>query len=438
MGSNAGGALKWTMSRKPYDWRHGPAEIQQHSVAKNRLLANYLSHYLQTLASQPQLDELKLTLVDGFCGGGTYIHADSHKEELGSPFVLLNAVKEASFLLNKDRRKPISLNVSYFFIDNDPHAISFLKHNLSERGHGNALESNIFLKNAAFHDNASQVIEFIKKKSPKNGRSIFVLDQYGYNKVPAELLRRILGSLPSAEIILTFGVDSFLNYASDDSNITDKLLREIGLTPQGIFAGRSIQEIKNSEREWRLFIQSHLYRHLVDASGAQHHTPFFIRTERGHGDYWLVHLSQHPRARDVMAEIHWKHGNQFIHYGGAGINMFHMAGYDARHDSQVRGQYTLDFGFDDIAQRMSVDALTHDLPHLIYSHDTGLSFGELFVATCNGSPASASIYKKALEYLINTREIVITSADGNVRRSANSIQATDQIVAPTQRNIVFV
>lgn len=57
------------MSTHHYDWKSGPAEIQQHSVAKLNVLEAYLTQYFQTLASLPQQDVFKLTLVDGFAGG---------------------------------------------------------------------------------------------------------------------------------------------------------------------------------------------------------------------------------------------------------------------------------------------------------------------------------------------------------------------------------
>jgi hypothetical protein len=63
-----------------------------------------------------------------------------------------------------------------------------------------------------------------------------------------------------------------------------------------VLRGRSIEDIKSNERDFRLYIQSCLYRELVESCGAAYFTVFFIRTE-GYGDYWLVHLSQHPTAR---------------------------------------------------------------------------------------------------------------------------------------------
>lgn len=422
------------MTLKQYNWKDGPDFIQQHSVAKHRILEAYLAAYFRTLVSSPNQDVLKLTLVDGFAGGGLYVHQDTREVVQGSPFIFLKATCEAEYLINKDRHKPVRLLVDYFFTESDPHAHKHLDKVLREAGYGSQIGNGIYLEHARFQDKADAIIEFIKKKSPRNGRSIFALDQYGYKEVPTHLLRKIFEALPSAEVILTFGVDSFVNFANDGDQVKD-LLDGLGLPD--IFAGRSIEEIKASDRDWRLFLQSTLYRRLVENCGARHFTPFFIRNRGGHGDYWLIHMSQHHRARDVMTEVHWASNNYFIHYGGAGLDMFQMVGYDPEHDSNYLKQSALGFEFDDVAKHASISALNEHIPRRVYADDTGISFGELFATTCNSSPASARIYRESVGQLIAERVIEVMSAEGGTRRSAAQIKPTDQLVAPRQRAIQF-
>ncbi len=249
------------MTLKQYNWKDGPDFIQQHSVAKHRILQAYLAAYFQTLVSSPNRETLKLTLVDGFAGGGLYLHQDTRELVKGSPFILLEATREAEYLINKDRHKPVQLLVDYFFTEADGHAHKHLDKVLREAGYGDRIGNGIYLEHARFQDKADAIIEFIKKKSPRNGRSIFALDQYGYKEVPTHLMRKIFEALPSAELILTFGVDSFMNFANDGDQVKD-LLDGLGLPD--IFAGRSIEEIKASDRDWRLFLQSTLYRRLVE------------------------------------------------------------------------------------------------------------------------------------------------------------------------------
>lgn len=420
------------MTLKQYNWKDGPDRIQQHSVAKHRVLQAYLAAYFRTLVSSPNQDVLKLTLVDGFAGGGLYVHADTRETVKGSPFIFLEATREAEFVINKDRRKPVELQVDYFFTEADRHAYMHLDKVLREAGYGDKIGKGIYIDHARFQDKADAIIEFIKKKSPKNGRSIFALDQYGYKEVPTQLMRKIFDSLPRAEVILTFGVDSFINFANDGDQIRGLL---DGLGIPDIFAGRSIDEIKTSERDWRLFIQSALYRRLVENCGARHFTPFFIRNRGGHGDYWLIHMSQHPRARDVMTEVHWANNNHFIHYGGAGLDMFQMVGYDPVHDSQHRGQSILGFEFDDVAKQATLAALMEHIPQRVYAADSGMSFAELFDGTCNDSPASATLYRESLARLLQESAIEVVGLDGARRRSAAQIKDSDRLRQPNQRSL---
>jgi three-Cys-motif partner protein len=417
---------------KRYDWRNGPAEIQQHSIAKHNVLRSYLAAYFQTLVTAPGQEEFRLTLVDAFAGGGLYVHKDTRELVKGSPSIFLQSTREAEYLINKDRRTPIRFDVDYFFIDEDRHACAHLEKVLREDGYGDELGKRIQLRHARFQDQAGDIIEYIRRKSPRNGRSIFSLDQYGYKEAPTDLIRKIFENLPRAEVILTFAVDSFLNFAATGA-ITEDLLVGMGLPD--VLRGRSLEEIKDSSRDWRLLIQSSMYRSIVARSGAKHYTPFFVRNKKGHGDYWLIHMSQHHRARDVMTEVHWSNNNYFIHYGGAGLDMFQMIGYDPHADSGFTGQSNLGFEFDDVARKASIAVLNEQIPRRIYAHDDGVSFGELFVATCNDSPASAQIYRDSIGHLIDQGIVEVVSVNSVTRRSGQAIEATDQIMPPRQRRL---
>jgi three-Cys-motif partner protein len=420
------------MTEKHYEWDpDSPPDIEQHSVAKHEILKAYLLNYVQTLVSTPYQEILKLTLVDGFSGGGVYRHTATKEIIHGSPIVMLEAIKEADFLINQPRRKKIELMVDYFFIDNDKTACNCLKEVLKIRGYSNLIDKSIFIHQSTFNEQADGIIEFVGRKS-RGKRAIFLLDQYGYSEVPKVLIRKILSSLPGSGVILTFNIAAFLTYASDKKT-TQTLLSKVGIP--NVLQGRTIEDIKKSEKDWRLFIQSCLYKGLVESCGARYYTPFFIRSSFGHGDYWLVHLSQHHRARDVMTQIHWQKNNYFIHYGKAGLDMFSMLGYIPERDSNYTGQMEFGFCFDDPAQEASIDALMDDIPHLVYARDEGISFGELFSTTCNDSPASAKIYREAIGKLIALKAVEVISVDGSTRRSPNTIHDSDQIIAPRQRSL---
>ncbi len=150
-----------------YTWKNGAESIQQHSIAKHRILESYLAAYFQTLVGGQPRDEFKLTLVDGFAGGGLYFHEDTRQPVLGSPFIFLKAEREAEFLMNKGRTKPVRLDISHFFVEAKRDAFLHLDHMLRQEGYGDRLGKSIQMRHAKFEDEAASIIEFIKKKSPR-------------------------------------------------------------------------------------------------------------------------------------------------------------------------------------------------------------------------------------------------------------------------------
>jgi three-Cys-motif partner protein len=418
------------MTRAPYKFTPGGplAQIKQHSVVKHEVLRSYLLDYFLTLVAARQ-DMMRLTLVDGFAGGGIFTHETTGKEVLGSPFVFLQAVEEAQARLNQDRDKKVVLDAHFYFVEKERPTMQLLQNTLRDRGYAGRINREIHLREGEFDTHAQEIIAAADARSPRAGRAVFFLDQYGYNQVPAPLIQSIFARLPKAEVLLTFNVDAFATYANDV--IAQRLSDQLGIPD--IFRGKSLEQIKASGKDYRLFIQSTLYERLTAACGARFYTPFFIRTT-GHGDYWLLHLSQHHRARDVMTRVHWAKNN-FIHYGGAGINMFQGLGYEAARDEAFTKQPGLGFCFDESAAEVSVKRLTEQLPKLIHASPDGILFGELFATTCNTSPADSDKYKQALARLAQHKEIQIVSLKGGHRHSASTITDTDRLVVPRQRTL---
>ena len=71
-------------------------------------------------------------------------------------------------------------------------------------------------------------------------------------------------------------------------------------------------------------------------------TLFFVKP---HGTnswgYWLIHLSNHYRAHEVMKSLHWEHATDFGHELEPGVFEF---GYNANKDNEYTGQETFEFG----------------------------------------------------------------------------------------------
>ncbi len=130
----------------PNRWLHRIASLTKHEV-----LVGYLLRYFEqrTLNARGR-ERLRITLVDGFCGGGLYTIRGKQQEVLGSPLRMLAAVEEARVLINLGRTKPIELDVQYVFIDKDARALSHLTKVLSDRGYGAEIDRSIHLMHDEF------------------------------------------------------------------------------------------------------------------------------------------------------------------------------------------------------------------------------------------------------------------------------------------------
>ena len=88
-----------------FEWHpdEPPPYIEAHSKAKLTVLRSYLRAYLDRLNVNPQRQEFKLDLIDGFAGGGTFLDGDTVVS--GTPLVMLEETATAKDRLNEKRVK---------------------------------------------------------------------------------------------------------------------------------------------------------------------------------------------------------------------------------------------------------------------------------------------------------------------------------------------
>lgn len=416
-----------------YDWVVGnpPPPLKRHSEVKHALLRNYLVEYFLTLVSLPQQEKIRLTIVDGFCGGGLYINEDG-VEVPGSPLVILEAIKEAAVLVNvrQDRRKPIQIDLELICIDECSYALAFLRKTLEQRGYGADLAADrIRLVQGDFARHCSAAIQRAHDRSRVSGRALFVLDQYGYSAVPVACLRDIFAKLKHAEVLLTFYIDSLINYLSE-KNLAD-FERSVGIRTS--LSAQEIDEVKQSP-SWRVHLQSSLYQDLTSQCSARFFTPFFIRPERGHGDFWLLHLSQHWKARDVMAGTHWLHHNHFAHYGRPGFHMF-TTGYIGKFDDE--GKLQMGFDFSEMAATVSKDTMMEQIPTMLFNGAEGMTFEQFFLQLINTTPATRSMVESTLLALNEGGDITILDETGGASKARVRLKPEHVLRLPSQRSFGF-
>ena len=239
-----------------------------------------------------------------------------------------------------------------------------------------------------------------------------------------------MSKLENAEVILTFATDSLIDYLSE-LPATQKTLETVGLE----LSKDKIQSAKQAV-DWRRAIQFMLHQQIYIHSGAKYYTPFFIRSKDAHRDYWLIHLSNHSRARDVMVGLHWLENTSFAHFGRPGLLML---GYDQDEDIRITGQRLLlpEFRFDEIARAATHDYLVNELPPRLFEFKDGVAFGDFFSQLTNETPATSELLKSAIAILHKQGIIDIRDKTGLVKRQAGVHDKTDVITPSRQRRFSF-
>lgn len=340
---------------------------------------------------------------------------------------MLQTIREAQVEAQIGRRKPFHLQARYFFVERDPQTFAFLKDTLEQSEFSKLLDTEIVLIEGAFIEQLGNILPDIKRRQ-KAHRSIFLLDQCGYAEAPMDVLRRIMRGLQSPEIILTFAVDSLIDYMTDQP----AFMKAMSNTKLGV----TEEEIRNAKEniEGRRKMQFLLHDRIPKMAAAEFYTPFFIRSAEAHRDYWLIHLSRHHRARDVMVQLHWEKNTSFLHLGGSGLNML---GYDPNEDFALTRQHLLpSFEFDAIAQDSTLETLVEDVPRRL-SDIGNVSFEQLFQNVSNECPATSKQLKEVIQRLAKDGIVTVQSADASTTRREGIQHDTDLVLLHKQTRFFF-
>jgi three-Cys-motif partner protein len=410
-----------------FKWGLGsaPPKLKSHSAAKLRLIKRYLDSYFDTVLRNPVIERLQITLVDGFCGGGTF--DDNGIVVDGTPFLLLNSVRDAERRLNANRSKKLLIDAQFHFIDKSTGAIAYLKDDLFKRGYLNRIGSDIHLHAEEFENAAPKVCDQIYARTRrKKGRSLFILDQKGYSDAPLSTIRSIFERFEKAECILTFAVDWLIDYLSDRPEML------AAVKPVELSLGQIQEMLKLREGAGgRYVIQRLLLRHLSERTNADYRSPFFIRSKEANKDLWLVHLSQHATARNVMVDSHWSVKNHSVHPGRGGLEIM---GFDPDFDPAV----TSDFMFADHEVGMMKERLAEDMIRRIreMTDTNAIKYGTFLDSIANETPARLADLDLVTSFLAKENELTIMDAQSTQRRSLRP-NRSDLIEVNRQQKMFF-
>lgn len=397
-----------------------PPHIELHSEAKLKVLRSYLRAYFDRLNVNPNRDQFRLDLVDGFAGGG--IFSKGHEVISGTPLIMLEEANAAKIRLNENRRKPLRVDCKFYFVDEEQAHTDHLRKVLSDRDY-NLDEEQIVIQTGLFEKKVSEIIKEIRKRQPQSGRAIFLLDQTGYSQVPLALVSRIFRELRAAEVILTFAVDSLVNFLRNPDDLTQALMR----LQLGDDKKRELI-LSHDGDDSKALAQRILRDHVRQITGSKFDTPFFINPETSRRALWFLHLSNHPTARDVMIKQHWSNFNNCLHFG---IGGFGMLGFDAILDKRTIPL----FRFNEVDALNLHQQLLEALPEELFGHvsEQPISIDALHHLIANDTAAKFSDLDKIILKLFRENEFEILNSQGKVRSrsSLQHLSPTDQIALPS-------
>ena len=402
------------------NWRCGEFPIlAEHSELKLELLRDYLVLYLRIVLANVQGKEIQqLTLVDGFAGGGLY-----QDNKLGSPLVILGAVREAAALINLEREKPVRIVPICYFVEQDHEAHACLVHQLHEAGYGAQIGKMIHVRRASFCECVPEIVHDISQRHKRGGnRTIFFLDQCGYTDVPAATIRQLDRELNGrAEFIINFSIGWFGDFLSNATVINyTSVLRHLGLDGH-VDVHQLLQQRLALDGNWRHAVESHIGRGYHSATGIKFFSPFYIEPHDNHRGYWLLHLAQNQRARAAMTQIHWSKANRSKHYGPRGYGIL---SYKPDLDPTI---YIEGMSFNDTSRASCQAQLAEDYGRLIREQfPDGIAYAELADRTCNDTIADSAMLDEALWLLFTSNDVEILSRTGLQKRS-RTFSPTDMI-----------
>ncbi len=414
------------MSADKYLWQIGspPPFLERHSQTKHSIVEEYVRRYVLTLMAPAHIPELRLSIIDGFCGGGCYRTEDGRIAD-GSPLLMMRAVRESRAFLNLERRIPRNVNVEYSFIDILPDTTAHLRHWLDAKRNENAIDPVDYDKTEIITNDFLKSLPYLVKKVQRRKmgeHALFVLDQYSYKNIPLSEIAGILCTLKGAEVVMTFNVDNLTTFLSDRA-ANRKSIENIGLDAYIPWADLKLLKAAQKQ-EWRQTLQRHLAHGIKCETGAKFMTLFFVKP---HGlnswGYWLIHLSNEYRAHAVMKSLHWEHATEFGHELEPGI---FVLGYNANNDANYTGQKTFEFAGTG-SKDACINGVREHFGQTIFQLNKPIRVAELFQSCVTNSTGAENHLMEAARQLHTSKNIIIVSKDGTVRRTNKTYSLSDMI-----------
>lgn len=413
-----------------YDWSGDtPPDIEPHSVNKLELVKGYLKEYLKTIARGGfRRRAMPLYIVDGFCGGGLYLH--DGKPYPGSPLQILDAAHE--FLLELPAGSPLQTDFHFVFVDKDKASVKFLTNQIArwskERGHPWEKE-RIRVLHADINAVWKELVQEIRGAMPKRQRAVFFLDQYGYTDLKIPTIWGIMRNLNAPEVICTIATDWLADFHRKPDELRERL-RKMGVMDS--VTDKHIAQLSRAKASKSITGQTRrgLCQQIVVESitapgiipGPVFYNPYCIRSIKSRKSYVLLHLAKNIRAKDVMLEQQWR-ADTCVHEGNAGLAMLVFDALESR----------VDYLFDEEAKERSKEEIKMQL-HPYIAIEREITAGQLYEKIANETPAKREIVYSVIEDMAKDGQVEILTP---TRRKANKVNDETIIRLPKQLSFLL-
>jgi three-Cys-motif partner protein len=402
-------------------WQTKLPPLANHSQAKLSVLRAYIEDYIQILCTgNPGQDRFRLTLVDGFAGGGIY-----EGGMFGSPFVLMQAVQVAEARLNETRTKRINIDCHFYLVEKAAPAADCLEHQIKQSIYKHDFGRSIFLIRETFEKAQERIIVESQRRFSRGGsRVIFFLDQCGYTDAPPPLLRSISEKLNwRAEFIVNLAIDWLTAYARSEATFR-KIFPGLGVE-HVLPVEKVVEAIANPKFDPQYIVESLVGPAFQKVSGSPFFSPFYIQAPKSNRGYWLVHLAPARRARSAMLDVYWRVANGCRHFGHTGLDML-MFKPEADPSGFLNG-----FEFSESTRASVLKRLIEDFAREIRDkHAKGISYREFHDSYCNRVMANEAIVREALITLMQAGEIEVHGQKGG-NKLVDTINP-DDVITPGQ------
>jgi len=407
------------MAEKKYAWEEG-AVLAEHSRKKHQILREYFYNYVKTRCTSPLVRKFRLAVVDGFSGAGRYNCGSA-----GSPVIFVEELNRAITDINLSRAVSnmplIEIECSLILNDADKNVIELLKNNLAPSLiQAKLANNNLKINPHYFSDYFENIYPTIKNliRTEKHKSIIFNLDQCGHSHVRTETLIDMMTLNESVEVFYTFVITALLAFLEQNNpRALTAQLSYLQLTEQDF----DVLVKQASKREWLGVAERIVFDSFQKC--AKFVSPFSINNPGG-WRYWLIHLANSHRARQVYNNILHQNSQTQAHYGRSGLNML------AHDPSETKTLYL----FDASARDQAKDELHNDIPKFISDSGQPLSIKSFYELIYNHTPAHSDDINSAI---IGSNELLVKTTTGGTRRKASQINTTDYIEFRKQRSFFF-